>query len=98
MVVSMTSDIGDGRQVASKGGEGRNVGDNGVMTCGTVYEGGVEASGANGVDDVDGGNIISHVDRLARPQPQIGRILTEVDDIGGLMDGPYDVDVFPSCA
>ena len=38
------------------------------MTCGAVDEGGVEVSGrvevsgANGVDDVDGGNIVSCVD------------------------------------
>ena len=47
----------------------------------------MEASGANGVDDVDSGNIIiSCVDQPPRPPPlprdHIGCILTTVDDIG----------------
>ena len=45
--------------VASKGGD---VSDNSGMTCGAIDEGIVEASGANGVDDADGGNIVSFVD------------------------------------
>ena len=52
--------------MASKGGEGGDVSDDG-MTCGAVDEGGVEASGANRVDDVDGGNIISSINQQARP-------------------------------
>ena len=77
------------------------------MTCGVVDEGGVEVSGANGVDDVDCGNIISCVDRpptRLRPRPTplpqtwIGCILTTADGIGCLMDSPYDVDVSSSCA
>ena len=100
MVASRTSDIEYDKHVASKGGD---VGDNDGMTCGAVDDGGVEASGENGVDDVDGRNIIvSCVDWPAclppLPRPRIGCILTVVDDIGGLMDGPYDVDVSSSCA
>ena len=83
--------------VASKDGD---VGDNSGMTCGAIDEGIVEASGANGVDDVDGGNIVSFVDRHAcqptrpppLPRPRIGYILIVMDDIRGLMDEPYDVD------
>ena len=48
--------------VASKGGD---VSNNSGMTCGAIDEGIVEASGANGVDDADGGNIVSFVDRHA---------------------------------
>ena len=41
------------------------------MTCGVGDEGSVEVLGANRVDDVDGGNIISCVDRpLAQPPPR----------------------------
>ena len=74
VVASKTSDTRDSKYVASKGGD---VGDNGGMirTCGGGDEGGAEVSGANGVDDVDGGNIVSCVDRpparpLARPPAQ----------------------------
>ena len=99
VVASRTGDIRDGKHVASKGGD---LGDNGGMTCGPIDEGGVEALGANGVDDVDGGNVIvSCVDRLALspplPRPRIGYILTTMDDIGGLMDDPYDVDASSLC-
>ena len=67
VVASRTGDVGDGKHVAFKG---RDVNDNGGMTCGEVDEGGVEASGANGVDDVDGANIIVLcVDRSPRPPP-----------------------------
>ena len=62
VLTSKTGDTGDSKHVAFKGGD---VGDNGGMTgmtCGEVDEGGVEVSGANGVDDVDGGIIVSCVD------------------------------------
>ena len=67
--------------------------------------GSVEASGANGVDDVDGANMVSGgcIDRrgclltrppsrlLHLPRPQIGCILTVVANTCGLMDGSDDV-------
>ena len=67
--------------------------------------GSVEASGANGVDDVDGANMVSGgcIDRrgcrparpssrlLPLPQPRIGCIVTVVADTSGLMDGYDDV-------
>ena len=39
------------------------MGDNGGMTYGVKVTSGVEVSSANGVDDVDGGNIVSCVER-----------------------------------
>ena len=97
VVASKTGDIGDGKYVASKDGD---IGDNGGMTgmtCGVVGEGGVEVSGANRVD-VDSGNIVSCVDRPPPlPQPQIGCILTILDDVGSLMNGSYDVDASSLC-
>ena len=67
VVASRTDEIGDCKHVASKRGD---IGDNGRMTCGAVNEGGVEASCANGIDDVDGGNIIvACVDQSTRPPP-----------------------------
>ena len=64
-----------------------------------------EALGANGVDDVDGANMVSGgcIDHrggrpvrppallLSLPRPRIGYILTVVANIGGLIDGYDDV-------
>ena len=60
-----------------------------------------EALGANGVDDVDGANMVSGgcIDRQgcrptrppSLPRPRIGCILTVVVDTDGLMDGYDDV-------
>ena len=102
VLIFKIGDIRNGKHVASEDGD---VGDNGglIGTCRTIDEGDVKVLGANRVDDVDCGNIVSYVDRLpARspplPLPWIGCILTAVDDIRGMMGGPYDVDVSSSCA
>ena len=92
--------------MASKVGYVHDNGGMTGMTCGAVDEGGVKVSGSNGVDDVYGGNIISYIDQpplhppahpLPLPLPHIGCILTIVDDIVDMMNGPYDVDAFSSC-
>ena len=49
----------DGKHVASKGGD---MCDNSGITCRVEVSGGVEVLGANGVNDVDGGNIVSCVE------------------------------------
>ena len=64
-------------------------------------EGSVKALGANGVDDVDGANMVSGecIDRRgcrpacppSLPRPRIGCILTVVVDTDGLMDGYDDI-------
>ena len=61
VVTSKSDDTCDDKHVASGGGM---IG----LTCGAVDEGGVEVWVANGVDDVDGGYIVSCVDQPpARP-------------------------------
>nr|CAN62345.1 hypothetical protein VITISV_006920 [Vitis vinifera] len=89
IVASMRGNTGDGRVVSN-------------MTCSKGEGGSMEASSANGVDDVDGANMVSGgcIDRrgcrLAHPpsllpRPQIGYILAVMADTGGLMDGYDDV-------
>ena len=102
IVASVVGNIGDGRVVSDTTypkGEGLGEGD------GRGEGGSVETSGANGVDDVDGANMVSGgcIDHrgcrpvrppsllLSLPRPQIGCILIVVADIGGLMDEYDDV-------
>ena len=102
IVAFVVGNTGDGRVVSGTTcpkGEGLGEGDGrgeGVS---------VEASSVNGVDDVDGANMVlggcidgqdyrpthppSHL--LPLPRPRIGCILTIVADTGGLMDGYDDV-------
>ena len=102
IVASVVGNIGDGRVVSDTTclkGEDLGEGD------GRGEGGSVEALGTNGVDDVDGANMVSGgcIDRrgcrparpssrlLPLPRPRIGCILTIVADTGGLMDGYDDV-------
>ena len=64
-------EVVDGKHVASKG---RDVGDNGGMTCGAKVSSGVEYSGGmkvSGGMEVSSGNIISSVERPAARPPQL---------------------------
>ena len=102
IVAYMGGNTGDGRVVSDttcSKEEGLGEGD------GRGEGGSVETSGANGVDDVDGANMVSGgcIDcigcRPARlpslllsfPRPRIGCILIVVVDTGGIMDGYDDV-------
>ena len=68
----MRGNLGDSKVVDGKHGtfKGGDVGDNCGMigvTCGAEVSGGLEVLGANGVDDVDGGNIVSCVEHVMPP-------------------------------
>ena len=102
IAASVGGNTGDGRVVSDTTcykGEGLGKGD------GRSEGGSVEASGANGVDDVDGANMVSGgcIERrgcrpthppsrlLPLPQHRISCILTVMVDTSGLMDGSDDV-------
>ena len=102
IVASIGGHTGDGRVVSDKTcfkGEGLGESD------GRGERGSVEASSANGVDDMDGANMVSggciehrgcrptHLPShlLHLPQHRISCILTIMVDTSGLMDGSDDV-------
>nr|CAN82233.1 hypothetical protein VITISV_005123 [Vitis vinifera] len=102
IVASVVGNTGDGRVVSDTTcpkREGLGEGD------GRGEGGSVETLSANGVDDVDGANMVSGgcIDHrgcqparpssrlLPLPWPRIGCILTVVADTSGLMDGYDDV-------
>ena len=106
MVSSMKDNVvGDGEVVDGKHmtSKARDVGDNGRMTCGAkVLGGGVEYSGGMKVSSIEQPVARppprSPTQPPPRPRPRISYILTTMDVVRVLMDGPCEANASSSCA